>query len=240
MFDLTGKSALVTGASGGIGGAIARALHGQGAKVTLAGTRRAALDALAGELGTNAFVANILLFPNEAQPVEVQLRLHKGYPNPQGQVFAVDLQQSGAPNKPTQLIGGQRFRFDFNKLCLVPERAQWHYWDAGTFPGQTWPQLTYDDSQWKHGPAKLGFGDGNEATVIDGGPPGARHITTWFRNSFTLEDPTLYSNLWLRLKADDGAVVYLNGVEIARLRMPVGVAITPDTLASQQVGGLLR
>src|SRR4051812_27351955 len=57
MFDLTGKSALVTGASGGIGGAIGRALHGQGAKVTLAGTRRDALDALAGELGANVFVA---------------------------------------------------------------------------------------------------------------------------------------------------------------------------------------
>jgi 3-oxoacyl-[acyl-carrier protein] reductase len=57
MFDLTGKSALVTGASGGIGGAIARAFHAQGAKVTLAGTRRDALDALAGELGDNAFVA---------------------------------------------------------------------------------------------------------------------------------------------------------------------------------------
>jgi 3-oxoacyl-[acyl-carrier protein] reductase len=57
MFDLSGKSALVTGASGGIGGAIARALHRQGAKVVLAGTRRAALDALAGELGEGAHVA---------------------------------------------------------------------------------------------------------------------------------------------------------------------------------------
>src|SRR5260370_42457408 len=88
-------------------------------------------------IGTNAFVANILLFPNEAQPVEVQLRLHKGYPNPQGQVFAVDLQQSGAPNKPTQLIGGQRFRFDFNTPCLVPERPQRRYSEAGTTPGPT-------------------------------------------------------------------------------------------------------
>ena len=51
MFDLTGKTALVTGASGGIGGAVARALHAQGAFVVLSGTRQAALDALAGELG---------------------------------------------------------------------------------------------------------------------------------------------------------------------------------------------
>jgi 3-oxoacyl-[acyl-carrier protein] reductase len=56
MFDLTGKTALVTGASGGLGGAIARALHGQGAVVALSGTRREALDALAGELGGRTHV----------------------------------------------------------------------------------------------------------------------------------------------------------------------------------------
>ena len=72
MFDLTGKSALVTGASGGIGGAIARTLHGQGAKVTLAGTRRDALDALAGELGANAFVATANLADPAAAEVLVK------------------------------------------------------------------------------------------------------------------------------------------------------------------------
>ena len=51
MFNLTGKTALVTGATGGIGGAIARALHAQGAKVAISGTRRDVLDALATELG---------------------------------------------------------------------------------------------------------------------------------------------------------------------------------------------
>jgi 3-oxoacyl-[acyl-carrier protein] reductase len=50
MFDLTGKKAFVTGATGGIGGAIARALHGAGAHVALSGTRRDALDALVAEL----------------------------------------------------------------------------------------------------------------------------------------------------------------------------------------------
>lgn len=55
MFDLTGKCALVTGASGGIGEAIARALHGQGATVGLSGTRREALDALQASLGERAF-----------------------------------------------------------------------------------------------------------------------------------------------------------------------------------------
>ena len=56
MFDLTGRTALVTGASGGLGGAIARALHAQGASVALSGTRREALEALAGELGARAHV----------------------------------------------------------------------------------------------------------------------------------------------------------------------------------------
>ena len=56
MFDLEGKRALVTGASGGIGGAIARALHGRGAQVALSGTREEALQELAGELGDRAVV----------------------------------------------------------------------------------------------------------------------------------------------------------------------------------------
>ena len=56
MFDLTGKTALVTGATGGIGGAIARAFHQQGATVALSGTRRDALDALAADLADRVHV----------------------------------------------------------------------------------------------------------------------------------------------------------------------------------------
>jgi len=56
MFDLTGKTALVTGATGGIGAAVARALHAQGATVAISGTRREVLDTLAGELGSRVHV----------------------------------------------------------------------------------------------------------------------------------------------------------------------------------------
>ncbi len=56
MFDLTGKLALVTGASGGIGGAIAAALHAQGATICLSGTRREALEAMAAKLGARSHV----------------------------------------------------------------------------------------------------------------------------------------------------------------------------------------
>jgi 3-oxoacyl-[acyl-carrier protein] reductase len=55
MFDLTGKGALVTGATGGIGGAIAKALHGQGASVVISGTKAEKLDALAREIGSRVF-----------------------------------------------------------------------------------------------------------------------------------------------------------------------------------------
>ncbi|MGE5517792.1 MAG: 3-oxoacyl-[acyl-carrier-protein] reductase [Bacteroidota bacterium] len=68
MFDLTGKTALVTGASGGIGGAIAKALHAAGATVAIHGTRREALDTLAAELGSRVHV----LPANLSKPEEVE------------------------------------------------------------------------------------------------------------------------------------------------------------------------
>ncbi|HXE24620.1 MAG TPA: 3-oxoacyl-[acyl-carrier-protein] reductase [Roseiarcus sp.] len=66
MFDLTGRVALVTGASGGLGQAIARALHAQGAQVALTGTRKEALEALAAELNERAHVAPCDLADSEA------------------------------------------------------------------------------------------------------------------------------------------------------------------------------
>ena len=66
MFDLTGKTALVTGASGGIGEAIARALHAQGATVVLHGTRAEKLEALQKDFGARAFALAVDLSDRDA------------------------------------------------------------------------------------------------------------------------------------------------------------------------------
>jgi 3-oxoacyl-[acyl-carrier protein] reductase len=80
MFNLSNRVALVTGASGGLGSAIARALHGQGAKVVLSGTRREALEKLAAELGERAFVVPCDL--SDAQAVEKLMPEAEGLAGP--------------------------------------------------------------------------------------------------------------------------------------------------------------
>jgi hypothetical protein len=187
-------------------------------------------------LSADAFAGNIRLAPGQTERVGVQLRLHRDYPSPAGQVFYVDLEQRGVPGSPTGFVGGQRFVFDFNELKLVAAGANWRYWDRGELPAANWSSPDYNDTNWPSGAAELGFGD-KPATTVRSGPAGAVNVTTWFRHEFQIEDPTFYRNLWLRLKADDGAVVYLNGTEIFRLRLPPGVPITPDTLASTLAEG---
>jgi len=98
-------------------------------------------------------------------------------------------------------------------------------------------QASFVGAFWSSGPAPLGYGDGDEATVISFGPDANnKYITTYFRRSFSVTNASTYTNLTLRLLRDDGAVVYLNGVEVFRSNMPAG-PITFTTLASTDVSG---
>lgn len=111
---------------------------------------------------------------------------------------------------------------------LVAANAVWRYSDTAVDLGTEWQAPIYDDSSWPAGPAELGYGDGDEATVIGGG---LRPPTVYFRTHFTVADPLAVESLGLRIKYDDGAVVYLNGVEAFRVNMPEG-PVTFSTLAS--------
>jgi hypothetical protein len=108
--------------------------------------------------------------------------------------------------------------------------ASWRYLDGGIAPPASWTGAGFDASGWSGGPAQLGYGDGDEATVVSYGPSATqKHITTWFRTTFNATG--VPDTLTLRLLADDGAVVYLNGIEVARDNLPAGT-ITPTTRAS--------
>lgn len=120
---------------------------------------------------------------------------------------------------------------------VVPAGAEWRYHDLGTDPGPTWMAPGFDDSGWPSGPAQLGFGDGDEATVVQGGPAGARWTTIYFRHTFPVDDAEAGLAASLRVLADDGAQVFLNGIEIARWNVENG-AIGHTTWAAWPVSGV--
>lgn len=181
----------------------------------------------------DAYIANIKLLPDEIHMVQTGFQLRKDYTHPRGKAYHLDLAQYDDAGAAPKLVGGNRFQFNFNKLTLVRRGAEWLYLDSGRLDSDRWRELDYDDKEWESGNAELGYGD-NPVTTVDGG-----HVTTWFRHHFDLADPSIYQNLILRLKADDGAAVYLNGTEIYRRGLPTG-PIGPETLATQTFEGLLE
>ncbi|MCP3976576.1 MAG: fibronectin type III domain-containing protein [bacterium] len=112
----------------------------------------------------------------------------------------------------------------------------WKYLDDGSEPTTSWRHSFFNDQQWGEGTGEFGYGDGDETTVVDGGPTNDRHITAYFRNEFEIVNAAAVTGLELRLIRDDGAVVYLNGVEVYRDNMPTGT-IDADTLAVSGISG---
>jgi hypothetical protein len=113
---------------------------------------------------------------------------------------------------------------------LVPFGSIWKYLDDGSDQGIGWIAPSFDDALWLEGPGQLGYGDGDEATVLNSGPAGNAFTTSYFRHRFSVPDPNAYAVLLMRVRRDDGVVVYLNGQEVYRNNMPEGI-ITSATFA---------
>ncbi len=114
---------------------------------------------------------------------------------------------------------------------LLAQGSVWKYLDNGSNQGTAWRAPGFSDSSWSQGPAMLGYGEDDKATIVSyGSSSGSKYITTYFRSAFTVTDPTTLPPLTLRLWRDDGAVVYLNGTELTRSNMPSGT-ISYTTLA---------
>jgi trimeric autotransporter adhesin len=122
-------------------------------------------------------------------------------------------------------------------LPLVVAGSTWRYLDNGTNQGTAWRAAGFDDSTWTSGNAQLGYGDGDEVTTVGFGPNASqKYITTYFRRTFNVANPGAMTSLGLHLLRDDGAVVYINGTEVARSNMPAGT-ISSNTLAPANVDG---
>jgi hypothetical protein len=114
----------------------------------------------------------------------------------------------------------------------IDRGAAWAYWDGGGDLGTAWRARDYDDGAWAVGAGPLGYGESYLGTTIAYGPsPTTKHVTSYFRRSFEVDDADDVTSLAGELMYDDGAVVYLNGNEVQRVAMPPG-PITAATLAS--------
>ena len=132
----------------------------------------------------------------------------------------LSLEMPGAPPPPGPIT-----------VPLISAGDVWKFNDTGTNFGTSWRSNNFHDGAWPSGPAELGFGDAQEgrpeATVISN----RQQTTFYFRKDFIASGPATFTNLVCRLLRDDGAVVYLNGVEVWRDNLPSG-EILFDTRAS--------
>ncbi len=120
---------------------------------------------------------------------------------------------------------------------LIARGATWSYIDDGSNQGTAWRDPAFDDSGWSQGAAQLGYGDGDEETVVSFGASSSnKYITTYFRHTFTVNGTASLPALELGLIRDDGAVIYLNGNELRRDNLPGGT-ISYTTPASSAIGG---
>lgn len=120
---------------------------------------------------------------------------------------------------------------------LIQSGATWKYLDNGTNQGTAWRDSSFNDASWASGDAELGYGDGDETTIVSYGPSSSnKYVTTYFRKSFNIADINAINALNLRMIRDDGIVVYVNGVEVFRNNLPTGT-ISYTTLASSAIGG---
>ncbi|GAA4300085.1 heparin lyase I family protein [Nibribacter koreensis] len=118
------------------------------------------------------------------------------------------------------------------QTSLIPFNSTWKYLDNGTNQGTAWAASAFSDQTWKTGDGKFGYGINDAKTIISfGSNAKKKFVTTYFRKTLTNLDPASFTAFTGHIKRDDGAVIYVNGVEVYRSNLPVGT-ISYNTLAT--------
>lgn len=112
---------------------------------------------------------------------------------------------------------------------LVRAGTEWKYRFATEAPDPAWTTIAFNDSTWNSGAAPLGWGSSTIATELVSA--GTRPLSSHYRKSFTVENPGTVAEVKIVTRADDGLVLYLNGIEVGRVNMPAGT-ISNNTYAT--------
>lgn len=148
---------------------------------------------------------------------------------------SIPYQIDAKPNAGFRFTGWSVTTRESETIVLSPLGSAWRYFDQGSLPAANWTSTTFDDASWSQGNAQLGYGDGDETTVVNFGPDANnKFITTYFRKNFNLTDTVGVTSITASALFDDGVVVYLNGIEVYRNNMPTGT-VDYNTLASSAI-----
>jgi hypothetical protein len=108
-----------------------------------------------------------------------------------------------------------KIAFAQSAITLIPANTVFKYLANGSNQGTNWRLPSFNDASWSQGAAELGFGD-SPATKLTSGK------TTYYFRKAGISNPSQYSNLTLKIRRDDGIIVYVNGLEVYRNNMPSG------------------
>lgn len=125
--------------------------------------------------------------------------------------------------------------FEPNNFPLSKGSA-WKFLDNGSNQGTAWRNVGFNDSAWAFKLGSFGYGDSVNTQISFGSDTSNRHITTYFRSLLNINNAAAFDTLILRLRRDDGAVIYINGNEVLRDNMPAGT-ISFNTLALNEIHG---
>lgn len=222
-------------------GLIVRLLRDDGAVVYLNGVEILRSNLPAGYIGFDMYALSESSAADKTTYSEVLLpanMLRDG-----NNVLAVEVHRSGAADAD--------LTFDLELLAvaaspsaadIVLPRSSWLYDDSGQDLATGWKERVIDDSLWRTGSGVFGYGNPDRGavpgqdTVLQSGGPDSRYPAYYFRKHFAVVNPADYTDLSIFLRRNDGAVVYINGLEVLRSNMPATGTISFTTPPLVSIG----
>ncbi|MHC4216752.1 MAG: hypothetical protein ACYSWP_25690, partial [Planctomycetota bacterium] len=122
---------------------------------------------------------------------------------------------------------------------LIAPGETWKFFKGTEPPGSpadAWKDIDFDDSNWQNGPSGFGYGDNDDATVLD--DMRGNYLSVYIRKEFSASSLSSDEVVTLEIDYDDAFIAYLNGTEIARAHMPEGTAAYDTRAATTHEAGL--